>query len=116
MFWFLSLTLLATPLLIFVSTLVKYQIRNFKSPLRKLPGPRSRSWLYGNAKEIIERGGSVAWDEWMSTYGKTFWYPTMFNVHSLPHYFGSTLTSPFLGSCTFYYRPSSGKICYHTLG
>jgi len=81
MFWLLATTLLATPLLIFVSAIVKYQIRNSRSPLRKLPGPPSRSWLYGNMVELLEKGHYVVWDEWMSTYGKTFRYPGMLNVH-----------------------------------
>ena len=98
MFWFLSLAFLATPLLIFAFTLVKSQIRSAKSPLRKLPGPPSQSWLYGNIGQIFERGQSVAWDEWMSTYGKTFRYPAMFNVHSLYHHSQLNLKSTF-------YRP-----------
>jgi hypothetical protein len=84
MFLFLSLgALFAAPLFIFLFVFLKHQIRNAKSPLRNLPGPPSQSWLYGNAKYIIERGQSVAWDEWMATYGKTFQYPSMFNVRFL---------------------------------
>jgi len=87
MFWLLSLGFLATPPLIFVFTLIRLQIRSAKSPLRKLPGPPSQSWFYGNVKQIFERGQSVAWDEWMSVYGKTFRFPVMFNVLSLSHCF-----------------------------
>ena len=116
MFWFLSLTLFATPLFIFVSTLVKHRIRNYRSPLRKLPGPPSQSWLYGNLKEIFEKGQSVAWDEWMSTYGKTFRYPDIFNVHSLSRYSSLSFSSCFLDSFTLYHRPSSDKLYPHTLG
>ena len=83
MLWLLPLAFLAAPLVVFVYAFVKYRIRNSRSPLRKLPGPKSQSWLYGNIKEILEKGQSVAWDEWASTYGKTFQYPVMFNVHSL---------------------------------
>ena len=86
MFSLIFLGLCATPLLIFAFTFVKHQIRNAKSPLRKLPGPPSQSWLYGNVKYIFERGQSVAWDEWMVTYGKTFQYPSMFNVRFFSRY------------------------------
>lgn len=86
MIWLLPLAFLATPLIVFVYTFVKYRIRSYRSPLRKLPGPKSQSWLYGNVGEILEKGQSVAWDEWTSTYGKTFQYPSMFNVHSLSFY------------------------------
>lgn len=93
MFWLLSLGLLATPLLIFALNLVRSQIRSAKSPLRKLPGPPSQSWLYGNVKQIFGRGQSVAWDEWMSVYGKTFRFSVMFNVHSLSYYLRLSLKS-----------------------
>lgn len=83
MFSLFSLGLFTTPLLIFAFTLVKSQIRNAKSPLRKLPGPPSQSWLFGNVKYIFERGQSFAWDEWRATYGQTFHYPSMFNVRLL---------------------------------
>ncbi|KAF9778944.1 cytochrome P450 [Thelephora terrestris] len=83
MFWLLSLGLLATPLLISIFTFVELQIRSAKSPLRKLPGPPSKSWFYGSLMHIFEKGQSVAWDEWIATYGKTFQYPLMFNYPSL---------------------------------
>ena len=83
MLWLLSLTLLTAPLIIFIYTFIKYRIRNSRSALRNLPGPKSHSWLYGNIKEILEKGQTVAWDEWMSTYGKTFQYPVLFNVYPL---------------------------------
>ena len=83
MIWLPLLALLTTPLIFFVYTFIKYRIRNSRSPLRNLPGPKSQSWLYGNIKTILEKGHTVAWDEWMSTYGKTFQYPVIFNVHPL---------------------------------
>ena len=84
MFLLLStLALPATPLLVVIFLIVKHRIRNAKSPLGKLPGPPSQSWFYGNLKYIFERGQSVAWDEWIATYGTTFQYPTMFNVRFL---------------------------------
>ena len=86
MFLVLSLGLLATPLLIITFTFVKYKIRRAKSPLKNLPGPPSQSWFYGNVKYVFERGQSLAWDEWMATYGKTFQYPSMFNVRFLSPY------------------------------
>ena len=87
MFWLLSLAVLATPLLGFLSTLVRNRIRSSRSPLRKLPGPQSQSWLYGNIKDVFEKGQTVAWDGWMATYGKTFRYTDVFNVHPFTRYF-----------------------------
>lgn len=83
MFLLLSLGVLATPVFVFIYRLVKQQIRSARSPLWKLPGPPSQSWLFGNVKYIFEKGQTVAWDEWMATYGKTFQYPVMFGVPSL---------------------------------
>ena len=80
MLWLLYLGLAATPLLAAVFKLIKIQIRNAKSPLRNLSGPPSPSWLFGNFKQIFERGQSVAWDEWAATYGKTYRFSTMLNV------------------------------------
>lgn len=96
MSWLLPLALLAIPLLPIVFTFIGRQIRSAKSPLRKLPGPPSQSWLYGNVKQIFERGQSVVWDEWMMTYGKTFQYPALFNVRFLSYFFqpGLKLVSP----------------------
>ena len=82
MFWLLPSILFAVPCFIFASKLLKYHIRNSKSPLRKIPGPQPQSWLFGNVKEIFERGTTAAWDEWMSTYGKTYRYSSLFSVCS----------------------------------
>jgi len=118
MFWLLSVALLVISFLVFVFTLAKHQIRIAKSPLRKLPGPPSQSWLYGNIKQIFERGQSVAWDEWVSTYGRTFLYRDMFNVRFLFHSTVSPLasTSCFPDSLTLYHGPPSDKPRPHTLG
>ena len=59
MFWLLCLGLAATLPIAVAFALIKIQIRNAKSPLRKLPGPPSPSWLFGNSKQIFERGQSV---------------------------------------------------------
>jgi len=64
----------------FLFTFARYQIHNLRSPLRNLPGPPSQSLLHGNTKEIFEKGYTVAWDEWMSTYGKTFRFSGIFDV------------------------------------
>lgn len=101
MFSSLSLVLFSTPLLILIFTFIKHQIRYAKSPLKKLPGPPTHSWFYGNLKYIFDRGQSVAWDEWIAKYGKTFQYSSMFNVRFflpllLPWPRVDVLQSPFL--------------------
>ena len=118
MFWLLSLGLLATPLLISIFVFVKQQIRGARSPLRKLPGPPSQSWLFGNVMYIFEKGQSVAWDEWIATYGKTFQYPSMFNVRFPPSPTIITLISNRCPPVSFpvYYGPSGDKPRAYTLG
>ena len=87
---------LLVPFVIILSKLLKYHLRNLKSPLRKIPGPQSQNWLFGNIKEIFERGQTVAWDEWMSTFGKTYRYNSLFSVHFPFHCAQIGFSSPFL--------------------
>ncbi|KAI9059129.1 cytochrome P450 [Trametes sanguinea] len=44
----------------------------FKSPLRNLPGPPVRSWVYGNVKEMFDAENYSRPDEWFAQYGKHF--------------------------------------------
>ena len=68
----------------FVSLVVLRVLRFFwnsaTSPLHKLPGPASPSWLYGNVREYTEAGQTVLWDHWTEVYGNTFKFSTFFNV------------------------------------
>ncbi|KAF9644017.1 cytochrome P450 [Thelephora ganbajun] len=83
MFW-TSLFGLAT---FFVSLVViqvlRFLWRRATSPLHKLPGPASTSWLYGNVREFTEAGQAVLWDHWTEIYGNTFKFWTFFNTPAL---------------------------------
>src|SRR5579872_4116717 len=80
MFFLLSLGLFATPLLVFSFRVAKRQVDALRSPLRRLRGPASQSFFFGNIKYIAERDQTFAWDEWLGTYGKTFRYQDILNV------------------------------------
>ncbi|OSC99351.1 cytochrome P450 [Trametes coccinea BRFM310] len=44
----------------------------FRSPLRNLPGPPSRSLIYGNVKDMFDAENYSRPDEWFAQYGKHF--------------------------------------------
>ena len=73
---------------VFLVSLVVLQVLRFfwrsaTSPLRKLPGPVSTSWLYGNVREYTDAGQTVLWEHWTEMYGNTFRFWTFFNVSPL---------------------------------
>lgn len=115
MFLLFSLGVLVTPIFVFIFILVKQQIRSARSPLRKLPGPPSQSWYFGNVKYVFEKGQTVAWDEWMATYGKTFQYPVMFGVRFFSHRPWFRLTSEFIAPFAGYHGSSGNKSRPHAL-
>ncbi|KAF8331814.1 cytochrome P450 [Amanita rubescens] len=52
------------------------------SPLKRLPGPKSTSWIYGNLNEILE-SDTLVYEKWASIYGPTFKYKRIFGLTSL---------------------------------
>ncbi|KDQ54074.1 hypothetical protein JAAARDRAFT_38679 [Jaapia argillacea MUCL 33604] len=60
--------------------LVKLVLRPVFSPLRRLQGPRSDSWFYGNFKQIFTTENSTLHEEWVAEYGHTLKYKGMFNL------------------------------------
>ncbi|KAJ7227375.1 cytochrome P450 [Mycena pura] len=53
-------------------TVVKALYAHLSSPLRKLPGPPSAHWFYGNTTELIEDQFSGLIERWVQQYGPTF--------------------------------------------
>ncbi|GLB35548.1 putative cytochrome p450 [Lyophyllum shimeji] len=53
------------------------------SPLRHLPGPKSKSWIYGNFKEIWEAENSVLHEQWIQEYGPTIQYAGILGMRRL---------------------------------
>ncbi|KAK7040250.1 hypothetical protein VNI00_009716 [Paramarasmius palmivorus] len=51
---------------------VKSILSVFFSPLRHIPGPRGKSFFYGNIQDIIEDNNAQTYRQWENTYGKTF--------------------------------------------
>ncbi|KAF7314835.1 Cytochrome P450 [Mycena kentingensis (nom. inval.)] len=54
--------------------LVKFLWTEYQNPIWLLPGPKSRSLLYGNAKETKQGEFAVAQERWAEEYGPTFRY------------------------------------------
>ncbi|KAK2460650.1 hypothetical protein APHAL10511_007120 [Amanita phalloides] len=63
--------------------LAEYIYREYNSPLRRLPGPDSPSWIYGNFKEIWENDNSVVHERWVATHGPTLKYKGLFGMTRL---------------------------------
>ena len=80
MFWTSLFGLTAFFVSLVVLRVLRFFWRSATSPLHKLPGPTSPSWLYGNVREYTEAGQTVLWDHWTEVYGNTFKFSTFFNV------------------------------------
>lgn len=57
--------------------------RGLTSPLRRLPGPPSDSFLFGNFKRVIQGEGNIL-KKWSEEYGDTLAFPDLFCVSSAP--------------------------------
>lgn len=60
--------------------LFRFWYRSYTSPLRRLPGPPSSSFLWGNLKAMREAGPAVLQQQWLEQYGGTLAYPGFFGV------------------------------------
>ena len=60
-----------------------FYIRPFTSQIRNLPGPRMKSLLWGNMKEIIDEDNSVPQERWVAEYGPTIMYRGFLGVRTL---------------------------------
>ncbi|KAH7882875.1 cytochrome P450 [Phlebopus sp. FC_14] len=56
-------------------------VRQFVSPLRNIPGPKSPSLVYGNMRDIWD--SETLHQQWVKQYGITFRYSGLFNTHRL---------------------------------
>ena len=64
---------LAIPAYLFYGILVLV-IRQSRSPLRRLPGPKSTSWFLGNLKELHDSENNYLIERWVNEHGGTFVY------------------------------------------
>lgn len=80
MFWTSLFGLTAFLVSLVVFRVLRFFWRCATSPLHRLPGPASTSWLYGNVREYTEAGQTLLWDHWTEIYGTTFKFSTFFNV------------------------------------
>jgi hypothetical protein len=61
----------------------KVFVKSWFSPLRRIPGPKSRSFVWGNIMEVrkAEDIGKV-WEGWFAEFGHVFVAKGFFNVRS----------------------------------
>ncbi|KAF7294573.1 hypothetical protein MIND_00993800 [Mycena indigotica] len=57
--------------------------REFHSPLRLLPGPKSTNWIFGNLRDIFKAENSVLHEQWVKEYGSTIQYKIFFGARRL---------------------------------
>lgn len=62
---------------------VSIAVRIYTSPLRRLPGPPSDSFFFGNFRAILKAENSVLQEKWLAEYGDVVAYPGVFGVCSL---------------------------------
>ncbi|KAF7359134.1 hypothetical protein MSAN_01255000 [Mycena sanguinolenta] len=60
----------------------KLVYREFNSPLKSLPGPKSTHFFYGNLKDISNAENSVLHEQWVREYGSTLKYKGMGSYHA----------------------------------
>ena len=77
-----ALALSALPVTYILYVLILGQIRAYRSPLRKLPGPKKGHWLKGDFIDVQEPDSSRLQEEWVKTYGHVMRYHSRFGVHS----------------------------------
>lgn len=66
-----------------VYKLVAFYYDQWTSPLQLLPGPPSRSFIYGNMKEIWIADNSVLHEKWIEEYGPTMKYTSFVGIGRL---------------------------------
>ncbi|KAF8894814.1 cytochrome P450 [Infundibulicybe gibba] len=76
-------SLSATILIYGLGRLCALAYRELVSPLKNLPGPKSKSIIYGHFKEIWEAENSVLHEKWVEEYGNTIQYKGLFGMRRL---------------------------------
>ncbi|TEB31341.1 cytochrome P450 [Coprinellus micaceus] len=56
---------------------------NWTSTIRRLPGPPSSSFIWGNMKEIFDAENSTLHEQWVKEYGKTIRYKGILGMNRL---------------------------------
>src|SRR5882757_1726128 len=68
------LLVLIIPFIPFLYTSICILVRQWRSPLRHLPGPPSPSFFFGNLKEMHNQENTNLIAQWVAQYGPTFVY------------------------------------------
>lgn len=71
----------------YVAKLLRRVFHPYFSPLRDLKGPKSKSFFYGNLKEIFTAEAMELHERWREEYGPVYKYKGFFNVRRPPFLF-----------------------------
>jgi hypothetical protein len=60
--------------------LMRRRIREYRSPMRSIPGPKNTHWVKGNFVDVPEVNSIRLQEEWVKTYGHVLKYHSFFGV------------------------------------
>ncbi|KAH9965554.1 cytochrome P450 [Lactifluus volemus] len=66
-----------------LAILTRRHIRDFRSPMRSVPGPKKAHWLQGNFVDVPEPDAIRLQEEWVKTYGHVLKYYSLFGIPKL---------------------------------
>jgi hypothetical protein len=75
-----ALALLAISATYVLYILMRRRIREYRSPLRSIPGPKNAQWLKGSFVDVPEVNSLRLQEEWVKTYGHVLKYYSFFGV------------------------------------
>ncbi|KAJ6510544.1 cytochrome P450 [Mycena sanguinolenta] len=78
------------------------------SPIRRLPGPKSTHWFYGNMRDIFKAENSVLHEQWVQEYGPTIKYKVFFGMTRL-YTTDTGALNHFLTNSNIYQKPESSR-------
>lgn len=74
------LTLVPLTSAVVLRRLLAIWFKAWRSPLKVLPGPKSKSWFLGNFELKFDPENALPHEQWISEYGTTLSYAGLLNV------------------------------------
>ncbi|KAJ7272844.1 cytochrome P450 [Mycena rebaudengoi] len=91
-----------------VYQLLKVAYREFNSPLRHLPGPKSSHFFFGNIRDIWKAENSVLHEAWVRKYGPTLRYKGFIGMTRL-YTVDTKALNHFLVNSYIYQKPAASR-------
>ncbi|KAF7361367.1 hypothetical protein MSAN_01169400 [Mycena sanguinolenta] len=78
------------------------------SPIRRLPGPKSTHWFWGNLRDIFKAENSVLHEQWVQEYGTTIKYKLFLGMTRL-YTTDTSALNHFLTNNNIYQKPEPSR-------